>query len=384
MRAEEIMDALNRLDEDLLAEADRLRRPDGYGAERSRRRFRPAGLIAAAAALILLGGFALAAYVRWRMPAEGETYTGEIYIPHRSETYPLPDEEALSGEAEALTDRWFIAQAVTVLQTVGKEDARAESLTVTRQTNQLWSREEAVVTFTDGEGRATETKFDAQSGYLIGVTAFDKEVPAAGTPMAEAEALAIAQEYYDALPYAAGYTCDYVEKYDDHAWSFHFDRPFALRLWGEEVTVRSDYEQVRIVIDPCTGAFQMSNCFYVPLLDDHGPEDAPLTKEEALAAAAEAGIPPEAAELLSAEIAVCLPAPGQVSRWLGTEDDGDSAGEDTALAEAAPGGERYYGLTRLGWVLTYETRPPEGWFSTQYRVAVDLYTGDILSVDSTG
>ena len=388
MRAEEIMDALNRLDEDLLAEADRLRRPAGYGAERSRRRFRPAGLIAAAAALILLGGFALAAYVRWRMPAEGETYTGEIYIPHHTGTYPLPDEEALSGEAEALTDQWFIAQAVTVLQTVGKEDARAESLTVTRQTNQLWSREEAVVTFTDGEGRTTEAKFDARSGYLIGVTAFDKEVPEEGTPMAEAEALAIARGYYDALPYAEGYTYDYVEKYDDHAWSFHFDRPFTLTLWGEEVAVCSDYEQVRIVIDPCTGAFQMSNCFYVPLLDDHAPEDVPLTREEAVAAVGRSGILPggPADYAVSGEIAVCLPRPEAVGWWLGEAEVEETAPEaGTAIEETPePGGVRYYGLTRLGWALTFRQQPEGALFETIYYVAVDLYTGEILAIDMAG
>ena len=386
MRGEHMMDALGLLDEELLVEAETL---DGRAAGRgsARRKIRWGLAAALAAAAVLLCGAAYAAITRWHMPAEGATYTGDMIETHDVQEYPVPDGETLP-EGEALSDQWFIAQAVEVLAAVNKEEPDAAALTVTRQTNQMWSREEAVVTFADGEGRTTEAKFDAQSGYLIGVTAFDKEIPEGGSPMGEAEALAVAQGYYDALPYAEGYTYDYVEKYDDHAWSFSFDRPFSLTLWGEEVTVCSDYEQVRIVIDPCTGAFQLSNCFYVPLLDDHAPEDVPLTREEAVAAVERSGIlsGDPAAYAVSGEIAVCLPRPEAVGWWLGeTAVEDTSPAADTAVAQPSePGGERYYGLTRLGWALTFRQQPEGALFETIYYVAVDLYTGEILAIDMAG
>lgn len=366
MKAENLMDAMGLLDETLLAEAE--------ATGRTARRRRPARrwVLAAAAAAALLCGAVYAAYVRWHMPETGETYQGDMIETQDVQRYPLPG-GAGETEGEPLSDRWFIAQTVAVLSAVNKEDPDADALTVTRQTNQLWSREETVVTFTDGAGRTSEAKFDAQSGCLIGVTAFDKEVPDSGTPMGEAEALAAAQGYYDALPYARGYTYDYVEKYDDHAWSFSFSKPLTLTLWGEEMTVCSDYEQVRIVLDPCTGAFQLSNCFYVPLLDDHAPEDAPLTRAEALAAVGRSGVLPgdPAAYEVSGDIAVCLPRPESVAWHLG---------EDTAVGE----NHRYYGLTRLGWALTFRQTPEDSLFETIYYVAVDLYTGEILAVDMAG
>lgn len=371
MKAEHVMDAMGLLDEKLLAEAEELRRK-GTVSRRPRRRLRRWALAAViAAALVLLCGFAYAAYIRWRMPEGGETYTGDMIQTHDVQSYPVPDREE-APEEEPLTDRWFIARAVTVLGAVNKEEPEAAALTVTRQTNQLWNREEAVVTFADGEGHTSEAKFDAESGYLIGVTAFDKEVSSEGTPMPEAEALAIAQGYYDALPYARGYTYDYVEKYDDHAWSFSFDRPISLTLWGEKFTLYSDYEQVRIVIDPCTGSFQLSNCFYVPLLDDHATEEEPLTREAAVAAVEAAGILSggTAAYNVTGEVGICLPQPESVAWQQGEV----SVGENY----------RYYGLTRLGWALTFRQTPENSPFETLYLVCVDLYTGEILSVDMAG
>lgn len=385
MKAEHLMDAMGLLDETLLTEAEILGRK-GAGSQRPWRHIRRWALAAViAAALALLCGFAYAAYVRWRMPKGGETYTGDMIQTHDVQSYPLPGGEE-KEEAEPLSDQWFITQAVTVLDAVNKEDPDAAALTVTRQTNQLWSREEAVVTFADREGHTADAKFDAESGYLIGVTAFDKEVSSEGVPMPEAEALAIAQEYYDALPYARGYTYDYVEKYDDHAWSFSFDRPISLTLWGEEVTLCSDYEQVRIVIDPCAGTFQLSNCFYVPLLDDHTPEDEPLTRETAIAAVEQAEILPGGPEAytVNGEIGICLPRPETVAWWLGGAEAAAPAA-DTSVAETAePSGDRYYGLTRLGWVLTFRQEPGDSLFETLYLVCVDLYTGEILSVDMAG
>ena len=42
---------------------------------------------------------------------------------------------------------------------------------------------------------------------------------------------------------------------------------------------------------------------------------------------------------------------------------------------------RYYSLTRLGWALTLEHQSQDSPFTSQVRVCVDLYTGEILNWD---
>ena len=202
--------------------------------------------------------------------------------------------------------------------------------------------------------------------------------------MPEADALAVAQGYYDALPYARGYEFRHVEKFDDNAWMFEFGKPIRAELWGEEVTLLSAYEQVRITIDPCTGAFQLSNCFYVPLLDDHAPEDVPITREEAMAVAVERRADLADYDLVSAEVAVCLPRPG---RMIPGEDTGEAETGTDRTGTAGTGDPedkwnlRYYPVTRLGWDLVFEYQPKDSPFVSGVRVCVDLYTGEILSWD---
>lgn len=386
LNRDELSDALGRLSEDMVTEADCARR-SGVAEPifRPRRLGRTAVALGLAAALLTAGVLgAVTTYSRWHMPEEGETYRGGVVETTQVTHYPMPGESLDPEGEEPFSDGWFLARAAAVLEAVNKEETQAAQLTLTRQINQSWDREEVEVTFADG-GHGDVT-FDARSGYLIHVTAFDREVPEGGTPMAEADALAIAQGYYDALPYARGYVFDYVEKYDDHAWSFHFDRPMEVELWGEKLTLTSDYEQVRIMLDPCTGAFQLSNCFYVPLLDDHAPEDVPLTRAEALAVTVEADPSLKDYEVLSAAVAVCLPRPGglfpsavgEMAKEQGTEDGTEMAGTVEPDEMENP---RHYTLTRLGWSLVLEYQSPDSPFASRVHVCVDLYTGELLSWD---
>lgn len=377
-----LSDAFGRLSEDILEETDRSRHPAGEESSHSPRQLgRTALALLAAAALLTLGVLgAVTTYSRWHMPTEGETYHGEMVETTQVTHYPVPSESMDPEEEEPLSDEWFMAQAAAVLTAVNKEDTEASQLKLTRQTNQMWSREEVVISYLDGlRGDVT---FDAQSGYLIHVTAWDRELPQNGTPMSDADALAIAQSYYDALPYARGYEFQYVEKFDDNAWMFEFGKPIEVELWGEVTTLLSAYEQVRITIDPCVGTFQGSNCFYVPLLDDHAPEDQPLTQEEALATLFEIYPDLKDYELVSAKLAVCLPRPG----WIPSATGGET--RDADKTETVETGEiedilnlRAYPLTRLGWSFTLEHQPEDSPFKSGVRVCVDLYTGEILSWD---
>ena len=376
----ELSDAIGRLSDDLLEETGRARQSGGEMPGPGPRRLgRTVFAVLAAASLMILGAFS--AYSRWHMPSEGDTYRGEMIETTQVTHYPVPGESMDPTGEEPLSDEWFISRAVMVLEAVNKRETDAEELTLTRQTHQMWDREEVVVTFAGG-GHGDVT-FDARSGYLIHVTAFDREVPEEGTPMAGEDALAAAQSWYDALPYARGYEFQSVEKFDDHAWMFEFGKPIRVELWGEELTLLSAYEQVRITIDPCTGAFQLSNCFYVPLLDDHAPGEEPITREEALAIAVEASPDLRDYEVVSAQVAVCLPRPGRPLPSEG-EPEGPNAPDTTESTAVDPSemvNLRYYSLTRLGWDFVFEYQPEDSPFTSQVRVCVDLYTGELLSWD---
>ncbi|MEA4965608.1 MAG: hypothetical protein VB055_07295 [Oscillospiraceae bacterium] len=380
MKKEQISDALNMLNDDIIEETESVRshvEPAQHACStspgrHSQRISRTLIIAAIIAALLALCGFA--AYVYWHMPDKGETYEGENIQVHDTQNYPVTDQTDTSAHAETteLSDEWFIQQTSIVLDAVNKQNTDASSLTVSRQTNQMWSREEVLVSFSDEKNNRSEAKFDAQSGYLIGVTAFDEEI-VDGTPMSDSDALEIAQSYYDTLPYAEGYVFDYVEKYDDHAWSFDFDKQIQVELWGETLNLCNEYEQVRIVIDPCTGTFQLSNSFYVPLLDDHAPGAEAITKEEAVTVVENQNHLFDASDdySLSAEIGICLPDPGGMSSLNG-------------MTESSDENYKYYGLTRLGWILTFESQPNEFGMISQYKISVDLYTGEILSIGVAG
>lgn len=330
-----------------------------------------AGLVAAVLAVLSVGAFA--AYERWHMPAEGERYEGGNLQIHGSETYTVPsmttDPAASSDAAEpaALSDEWFIRESIAVLGTVNKLDVDATQLTVTRQKDQRWNREEVVVTFQNDADQFSEAVFDALDGNLIGATAFDRE-PEGDTPMADEAALTTAQFYYDRLPYAKGYEYSDVLKFDDHAWMFSFSKTRSVELDGETVTAANDYEQVRITIDPCSGSFQLSNCFYVPVLDDHQPGDTAVTKEQAMAAAEAAGIMPRGIswDSVTCELSICLPRPDQVGLHTGTGDP---------LANY-----RYSSVTRWGWRIRYSGRDEFG-FAAGGEICIDLFTGELLCCD---
>ena len=315
-------------------------------------------VLAACAAAAVLSIGVWAGYTRWRMPEEPQTYPGNNIQVHGENTLDPAQASTAGQETTPLTDQWFLTQAITVMEQIGKGNLSQTPATVTRQTNQSWSREEVVVSFSAGE-TPRDVTFDGETGHLIGVTAFDT-FRDGGTPMDEADALAIAQGYYDALPYAEGYVFHRVEKFDGESWMYCFDRPIDVTLWGQKQTLYSAYEEVRIIIDPCTGAFQDSHCFYVPLLDDHQPGDEPLAEDQAreIAGSYTGFRQPLDSYQVTAELTICLPRPG----W-----------------DRETGAEKYYGITRLAWVFTY-TGEIDG-FADAYRIGVDLYTGEILSVD---
>lgn len=325
----------------------------------SRKFFLVAACIAGFAALTLSG---YAAIRKWTLP-KPESYTPDaedgVYSVHRTETYTqIPsDDPAQRPEDASLTDGYFLEKSAEVLALIGLDDVDKSRMTVARQEHLYWSREEVEVTFTEDEN-CTGVKFDAESGYLLGLSSIDWVSQPEGSACAtHDEAVTLAEDYYRRLPVPQGYVYTGCTEYDEQYWSIEFCRMV-------EENLHNAYEMVRIGINPVSGRLTGVNVFYVPLLDDHEPEDEPLTQAQAEQIAAECSKANlNGRTLQSAEIQVVLP------NWMFTD-----GAEDIVNAKASS-------VTRLGWCLIYENS--DSLYADEVRIYVDLYTGEILGGDMT-
>ncbi len=313
-------------------------------------------LLAACIALIAaVSSAGYAAYQKWSLPEPEpyETSDGSFYEVHSETDYT--QEDLTQKDPEPLSDEALIAQAVELLHTVGRTDVSTEEMTVSRQTQAYWDREEAKVTFTQGDGTPAEVTFDADSGALLGFSGIAQWIEEPGQVCeTEAQAEALVDKFYAMLPVPQGYVRQGKEAYDEQYWSYDFCREVAEGIY-------SYYECVRLAINPKTG--QLSGCvvFDTPLLDDHEPGDVPLTQAEAEAIAE--GIQDlERYTLKKAECTVVLP------NWMYSEHN---------MIIDAKASE----VTRLAWVLTYEDESSE--FADIIEFHVDYYTGEVLGGNMT-
>jgi hypothetical protein len=231
--------------------------------------------------------------------------------------------------------------------------------------DQKWNRKEAEVHF-PLEDNSTYVSFDEETGYLLSAEKFSTG-GTGGSLMSDEQALSAAEDFYAKLPYPEGYVYTGAEKLDDSAWMFCFAREVIVTVGDETMTLKNDYEQVRITVDPHDGSFVLSNTFYVPLLDDHQKNDAPLGKDEAIEAAKKAlalnlSLPKE--YTASAEIRIIHP------NYVYTQYESSGAGD-----------LRYSAVTRLGWSVEFSYKTSIG--TSKRTVCVDLYTGEILGGDET-
>ena len=316
---------------------------------------------AAVAALAVLATAGYAAYRHWRLP-EPVSYTpdsvGIIYKEHERSDYTL---ESRTADAETqptpagtdpLSDDALMQRALEILKQVGMLDVRPKQLTVVRQENLYWGREELEVRFNQNDVRTT-IKFNANTGKFLGMSGVDWQLEGAAACTSDAEASALAQRFYEALPVEQGYVMTNVEKYDAQYWSYEFCREV-------EPGIYNQYEMVRVAINPVSGRLTGCTVFYVPLLDDHEPGQERITREEAERIAQNKV--PEGMELIGAEVVIGFP------NWMFTEYAGT--------------GLRASDVTRWAWGLTYER--PNSEFADRLWILVDCYTGEILGGDLTG
>ena len=316
---------------------------------------RTAILVAACVALfagLAAGGYA--AYQRWRLP-KPESYTPTeqgLYDVH-TETAYSQEELSQAQETVPLSDEDFIDRAIALLDRLGMTDIDRSKMTVTRQENMYWSREEAVVQFTESENRAS-VEFNADTGALIGLT--DIDWIETDEPLTDQSAEEIARRYYALLPVPQGYELTHVEQYDEQFWTHDFCRRV-------DENLINPYQMVRISVNPLSGRLSDLVVFDVPLLDDHEPGDVPLTQAEAEETALKSHPNLSAYSLKSAQVQIVKP------NWFFS---GYSA-EPNARASS---------ITRLGWELIYEKN--DEIFVDEVIIDIDYYTGEILGGDVTG
>ena len=321
------------------------------------RRIALAAAITALLAALSMAGYA--AYQRWILPVP-ETYvpneSGGIYAVQDRIVYDnseWTDQAHSPADEEQSADAALLARALEILEQAGVETVSPERMTLTRQENLYWGREEAEISIPQADDQTITVKFDAQSGVFLGMSGIQWVLSDTAACQTQEQADALAERYYHALPVEQGYVLRHVEHYDEQYWSYDFCREAAPGIY-------SAYECVRIAINPVSGALNGVNVFYVPLLDDHVPEDEALTREQAQAAAqACPELHLDGYRLREAEITVGLP------NWIFTP------------YEAA--NTKISGVTRLCWSLVYDR--PDSEFADEIRVLVDLYTGQILGGD---
>lgn len=338
-------------------------------AEKPRRHWRLPVLIVAAAVLTAGCVVAGASYQKWKLPA-AQTYTGALYSQQgEPSSYQMSDiSSALPESLAPQSDEALIQAGFTLFENLGVSVQDPQAITVTRRFHQGYQRNEVVVTY---GSNVIEATFHADTGALIGATRFifDED----GTPCTDiTEAEACATRFYEALPVPQGYELCGCDKYDDDYWTFNFARRTPLGIL-------SDYEAVKISINPLNGAFLHCVVFSTPLLDDHAEGDVPLTEEDAIQIGAETlqAIAPEGYwTLTSATLSVVSP---NYMFTDATNSEADHAG-GTTDAHIELGHLRYADVTRYAYVLRYHG-PENEMFESAMELYIDLYTGELLGGD---
>lgn len=325
---------------------------------RSKHSIRRVLLIAACIVLLLsIGMVGYGAYRKWSLPnPEYYDFAGEgVYDVHSTEEYQI---EELQPEAKPLSDDDLIQQAVTLLESVGLEDVNTDAMSVSRQENVLYGREEVSVTFTCAEIQ-TEVIYSADDGSLLSMNSIDFE-EATDQPVCqtEAEAQVLAEKYYAVLPVQQGYKLLGHTEYDDQYYSYEFCYEVNDHLINE-------YQMVRIAVNPVTGRLCGCNVFDFPLVDDHEPGDEPLTQAQAEEVVRNATtVHVDSYQLISAEVKIVLP------NWMFT---------DKQLMNK---NYRKSKVSRIAWELKYGNS--DGVITDELYVDIDYYTGEILGGDQAG
>ena len=313
--------------------------------------------------------------------------------------------EENGAQENSFSDAYFLEKAgeiISIVNEKAKLSLDLSKLQITYQTDENWNREEAMVScHLAGKDRITTVTFDRESGTFLSMDFWGGENQSSNQPMSEQEVLAAAEAWYQKLPFPENYTFIKKSEFDEHAWMYDFGKSYTLEIDGKTITLQNELETARITVDPTNGQMILCNSFYAPLLDDHEEEMKPLTEEDAIRIAKERY---EACEQsrnrsvkwekvkISARTGIVLPDYENVQFYTTEyqlQTSGTETGKNGTVAEQITIPEqdemvsyRKERITRFAWVVQFiEENSEQG--ASDMRWSIDLYSGEVLSVDST-
>lgn len=321
------------------------------------RPFLRSALSAAACLAMVASVLALSfvAYQKWGHNAispYGIATTASTDSQHDLQQY-VKTEADRTAPTEGTMESWCLRRAQELLSDAGFAEMVPEQVhvTVTPWNSTLGQDRDEVTVSWETEGNTVSVTFDREDGVLLDVSGFDWSY--SGTPCADRdEADALARRFYESLPVEQGYKIASRNENDPDYWVYDFCREVEPGLY-------SWYECVRISLNPETGEAKLCRAFYVPLLDDHAPENVPVTKEEAIEIAGfDSNYDPEDTTqgVLTVEKKVAV-----------TRDGFFEYGKSCA------------NVSRICWEVRYEEPKSEDYIAGGRILYVDYYTGKIIN-----
>ncbi|MCI6732360.1 MAG: hypothetical protein MR487_08570 [Lachnospiraceae bacterium] len=313
--------------------------------------------------------------------------------------------EENGAQENSFSDAYFLEKAgeiISIVNEKAKLSLDLSKLQITYQTDENWNREEAMVSCPlAGKDRITTVTFDRESGTFLSMDFWGGENQSSNQPMSEQEVLAAAEAWYQKLPFPENYTFIKKSEFDEHAWMYDFGKSYTLEIDGKTINLQNELETARITVDPTNGQMILCNSFYAPLLDDHEEGMKPLTEEEAIRMAKERYEDYEQSRnrsvkwekvKISARTGIVLPDYENVQFYTTEnqpQNNGTETGKNGTVTEqiTIPEQEeavsyRKERITRFAWVVQFiEENSELG--ASDMRWSIDLYSGEVLSVDST-
>jgi hypothetical protein len=313
-----------------------------------------AACVAVMAAVLSLG---YGAYQRWgRLPShpnEASLTQPSISSPNSEPLTPATTHAETENLAptEGKTESFFLQRTLEILSDAGFTVLipETESFRILEKSDSRL-RDEIEVSWKSG-GETISVFYDAEDGVFLGITGFDWAYSDAVTCADQAEADALATRFYESLPVEQDYKIAHCEKYDEDCWTYDFCREVEPGLY-------SWYECVRINLNPQTGEAKLVKIFYIPLLDEHKPEDEPLTEAAALEAA---GFYPQLEQNLEKLESVTI------KKAVTVPDRADSSNRSD--------------VSRICWMIEYHKKESEDYIAGGGVKYVDYYSGEVIGYD---
>ena len=319
----------------------------------------PLRILIIAASMIIIVSVCYATYDYWKLPPPEiiDDLPPVVELPDsESNISELPDSQNNEQNgADNDSDFNYPAAASEILKKLNIDTSDITPQMSTEYATR-YNREQMRVSFGD-----ISITFDSKD--IIPISGQLPKKSSGSNPISEQEALSLAQELYDKLPFPKGYVYSSVNRIDDEYGIFSFTRGYNIITDSGTVYIENPYEEIRITVNFMSGTVESWNSFYFPLLDDHKPEDTPISEQQAIQIASDK-IENIDGCTVSANIGITLP------NYMFTE-----------YFENIAQGENYVypSVTRIVWQIEFNRSQQS--FTDKTKIYVDYYTGEILGGD---